>query len=85
MRRYRIEDRHIVDVLVLLAPFLPQVEVDVEVRDPKDAPVVSSAIAGAADAIVTGDRHLLADDDLRAWLTERRIQLLTVVELLELL
>jgi len=59
------------------------VEVDVELRDPDDAPVVGAALAGAADAIVTGDRGLLEDDDLRVWLADKRIELLSVGELLE--
>ena len=70
-------------MLILLSPFLPSIDVRLELRDPDDAPVVASAVAGAAEAIVTGDQHLLADDDLRAWLEERGIEMLTVAELLE--
>lgn len=70
-------------MLVLLAPLLPSIEVRLSLRDPDDAPVVSSAIAGGADAIVTGDRDLLDDEDLRRWLAERGVDLLTVAELLE--
>lgn len=35
-------------------------------RDPKDEPVLATAIDGHADAIVTGDDDLRADDELRA-------------------
>jgi putative PIN family toxin of toxin-antitoxin system len=35
-------------------------------RDPKDHPVLATAIDGDADAIVTGDDDLRADDELRA-------------------
>jgi uncharacterized protein len=35
-------------------------------RDPKDHPVLATAIDGEADAIVTGDADLRADDDLRS-------------------
>jgi putative PIN family toxin of toxin-antitoxin system len=81
--RYRILERHVRDIFILLAPYLPEVEVDVELRDPDDAPVVGAALAGAADAIVTGDRGLLDDADLRVWLADKRIELLSVGELLE--
>ena len=81
-KRCALVDRQIQDILVLLAPYLPEVDVAIEPRDPDDAPVVASAHAGNADMIVTGDRGQL-DDDLRAWLAERRIELLTPAELLE--
>ena len=35
-------------------------------RDPKDHPVLATAIDGRADAIVSGDGDLRADDELRA-------------------
>ena len=53
LRRYRITERDISDVLVLLAPLLPDVDIEVEMHDPSDVPVVSAALAGAADIIVT--------------------------------
>ncbi len=34
-------------------------------RDPKDNPILATAISGRADAIVSGDGDLRADDDLR--------------------
>jgi uncharacterized protein len=34
-------------------------------RDPKDNPVLATAISGRADAIVSGDGDLRADDELR--------------------
>jgi predicted nucleic acid-binding protein len=40
-------------------------------------PVVGAAIAGNATAIATGDRDLLDDADLRSWLQERRIEVVT--------
>jgi predicted nucleic acid-binding protein len=39
--------------------------------------VVEAAVAGRAEMIVTGDRELLDDPDLRAWLIERGIDLVT--------
>jgi putative PIN family toxin of toxin-antitoxin system len=82
LRRYGFTDGDVEDVLVLLGPFLPDVEVTVDIRDPADAPVVSAALAGRAEAIVTGDRDLLDDDDLRHWLAARGVTLLTPAELL---
>ena len=52
-------------------------------RDPRDAPVVAAAIAGHAEVIVTGDRDLLEDEELRAWLTVRDVEVLSPAELLE--
>ncbi len=51
----------------------------VVVEDPKDDVIVETAYDGAADFIVTGDRHLL---DLKIW---RGIKILKVEELLEIL
>jgi predicted nucleic acid-binding protein len=75
--------RHVVATLILLYPALPDVDLDVPVRDLDNAPVVSAPVAGAAEAIVTGGRDLLEDDDLRAWLRERDIELLTPAELFD--
>ncbi len=70
------------DALVLLAPALPDVDVEVELRDPDDAPVIAAALAGSAAAIVTGDRGLLDDAELRKWLGARGVELLEPAELL---
>jgi putative PIN family toxin of toxin-antitoxin system len=83
IRRYGITQRDVEDVLFLLAPLLPSVDIVSPVRDPDDAPVVSAAIHGRADAVVTGDRDLLADEELRDWFTERGIEVLTPVALLQ--
>jgi putative PIN family toxin of toxin-antitoxin system len=83
IRRYGIEERDVEDVLFLLAPFLPSVEIEPALRDPRDAPVVAAAIAGRAQAILTGDRDLLDDEELIGWLAERGIQVLTPAAFLE--
>jgi len=71
------------EVLVLLAPLLPAVDVDVPIRDPDDAPVVASALAGGVEAIVRGDARLLDDPRLKAWLGRRDIEVISPAELLE--
>lgn len=83
MRRYRISERDIADLLTILGPLLPAVEVTVAPRDRTDIPVVATALAGRADAIVTGDRGLLGDDRVRAFLSERAIAVYAPAELLE--
>jgi putative PIN family toxin of toxin-antitoxin system len=52
-------------------------------RDPKDHPVLAAAIAGQADAIVTGDADLRADDELRAQMEQYGVALWGVDSLLE--
>lgn len=71
------------DVMFFLAPSLPRVELDVELRDPDDAPVIAAAVSGGADVIVTGDKDLLEERDLLDWLSDRGITVLTPAELIE--
>ncbi|MFQ4136889.1 putative toxin-antitoxin system toxin component, PIN family [Nodosilinea sp. PGN35] len=54
-------------------------------RDPKDLPVLATAIDGAANIIVSGDNDLRADDALRAAMLEQNIQLLGVQSFLDCL
>jgi putative PIN family toxin of toxin-antitoxin system len=81
--QYDLATTHAFDLLRTFARTLPTVELDVEARDPDDAPVVAAAVAGRADAIVTGDGDLLDDAELRAWLRERGVEVLTPAELLD--
>lgn len=81
--RYLLAATDARDLLRTLARTLPTVDVEVEVRDPKDAPVIAAAVAGRADVIVTGDRDLLGDAGLRAWLTDPGIEALTPAELVD--
>lgn len=82
LERYEVTETDIASVLLLIATQLPEVDVEVDLRDPNDAKVVATAVAGRAEAIVTGDRDLLDDEDLRSWLAVRGIDLLRPAELL---
>lgn len=54
-------------------------------RDPKDLPVLATAIDGEAKVIVSGDDDLRADDRLRATMATYGIQLLGVHSFLKYL
>lgn len=84
-RKYAIDEAERSEILALLEPLLPKVDIDVTPRDPSDAPVVSSALAGGAEAIVTGDADLLGDGALREWLSGQGIRVVSAAELLDLL
>jgi predicted nucleic acid-binding protein len=60
---------------------LLSVEFDVELLDPKHAPVMAGAAAGRAEVIVTGNRDLLGDARLLVWLRGRGIDVLIPAEL----
>ena len=82
LRKYGIVEEDATDLLALLGPALPDVEVSLPVRDADDLPVLASALAGRVDAIVTGARDLLDDARLRALLRERGIEVLAPPALL---
>jgi putative PIN family toxin of toxin-antitoxin system len=52
-------------------------------RDPRDEPVLAAAIDGYADAIVTGDADLRADDELRVAMDLYGVELWGVDTLLQ--
>ncbi|MEH2390823.1 MAG: hypothetical protein V7K21_03835 [Nostoc sp.] len=54
-------------------------------RDPKDLPVLATAIDGKAEIIGSGDNDLRADDDLRGVMASYSIQLLGVHSFLKYL
>jgi putative PIN family toxin of toxin-antitoxin system len=83
LRDYEISPEDVHDLLGLLAPDLPSVEVAVALRDRDDVAVVAAAVAGRAEAIVTGDHDLLDNDELRDWLQERGVAVLSPAELVE--
>lgn len=82
VRKYMVEEPDFKEIMDILAPLLPHLDITFPIRDPKDFPVVASAIVGHADAIVTGDDDLLDDAPLRALLAEKGIEVLTPGETL---
>lgn len=54
-------------------------------RDPKDLPVLATAIDGQAQVIVSGDDDLRADEVLRQAMEEYHIKLLGAVSFMEVL
>jgi uncharacterized protein len=52
-------------------------------RDPKDHPVLATAIDGQANAIVSGDDDLRADDELRSAMAGYGVQLWGVQSILD--
>lgn len=63
-----IDDHDVQELLELLelrGEFIVVKTTPPRCRDPKDEPVLATAIDGQDDAIVTGDDDLRADDDLR--------------------
>ncbi len=77
-----VTESDVAEVVMLLGPLLPDVEVDPPLRDPDDAPVVAAALAGAANVIVTGDADLLKDEAMRGWLVERGVEVVSPSEML---
>lgn len=76
--RHRIREQ---DVAVLLeelrqfGTFVVPVTTPPLCRDPKDNPVLAAAIDGHADAIVSGDADLRADEQLRQEMARFGVQL----------
>jgi len=85
LARYELDDDVVGAILELVWPGMPRVGIQAVLRDVDDRIVVEAAVAGAADAIVTGDKSLLDAADLVAWLAHRGISVITPADLLELL
>ena len=84
----RIDRAHALRLEVQLKERAEWVEVSTvppNCRDPKDLPVLATAIDGKANIIISGDDDLRADEVLRAAMTARGIQLLGVNSFLSLL
>jgi uncharacterized protein len=64
------------------ADWVEVVTVPPHCRDPKDLPVLATALDGSADIIVSGDDDLRADDLLRTMMASQGVQLLGVTSFL---
>lgn len=74
-RRYGVRGAELHELLEIMKPLLPMVEMETPLRGP-DSPVLTAAIARRAEIIVSGDQDL-HDKPVRVWLSERRIEVLT--------
>ncbi len=66
----------------LIVPIQP--EQSIVTRDPDDDLIIATAVAGQADVICTRDKHF-RDPAVQSYCTARGIQIMTDVELLEVL
>ena len=83
-RRISSQDaRLLIEQLRFRAEMVVPTTVPPRCRDPKDHPVLAAAIDGHADAIVTGDADLRADDELRHQMQQYGVALWGVDTLLE--
>ena len=82
--RINAEDaERLLEQLRFRAEMVDPVSVPPQCRDPKDHPVLSTAIDGNADASVPGDADLRADDELRTAMERHGVALWGVDRLLE--
>ena len=89
-QRPRLRDRihpkdveRLLEQLRLRGEWVEPTTVPPRCRDPRDHPVLATAIDGQVDAIITGDADLRADDELRTAMGERGVALWGVDALLE--
>ena len=73
----------LLEQLRLRSEWVEPVTVPPGCRDPKDHPVLATAIDGHADAIITGDADLRADDRLRTAMGQHGVELWGVDRLFE--
>ena len=89
-QRPRLRDRinpedvdRLLEQLRLRGEWVEPTTVPPHCRDPKDHPVLATAIDGRADAIISGDADLRADDELRTAMGQYSVALWGVDRLLE--
>ena len=89
-QRPRLRDRinpedaeRLLEQLRLCGEWVEPTTVPPRCRDPKDHPVLATAIDGRADAIISGDADLRADDELRTAMRQYGVALWGVDGLLE--
>lgn len=82
LARYGISAGDIEEVVGLLGPLLPRIDVTTPLRDLDDLRVVEETVAGGADAVITGDADLLDDAAVMRWLADRDVEVLTAAEAL---
>lgn len=80
LARYAIDEQMLAMLLELIWPALPDVDLEVDLRDPADGIVVEAAVAGRADVLVSGDRDLVDDAGLIDWLARRGIEVVDPAE-----
>jgi len=71
------EARDYLALIRLRLPLLTPLKVSLELRDPDDALVLGTALAGRVSHLVTGDRDLLEDTKLVSWMRERGITVIS--------
>jgi len=83
-QRINVRDAHLlIEQLRFRSEMVEPTTVPPRCRDPKDHPVLAAAIDGRADAIVTGDADLRADDELRDQMQRYGVALWGIDSLLE--
>lgn len=83
-RRIDAEDaERLLEQLYLRGEMVDLTTVPPRCRDPQDHPVLATAIDGHAEAIVTGDDDLRADEELRTAMNQYDVALWGVDSLLE--
>lgn len=75
----------LLEQLELRGEFVTLTTIPPRCRDPKDHPVLATAIDGQADAIITGDDDLRADDELRRAMADYGVELWGVQTLVDTL
>ena len=77
-----VQARALVEQLHWRGQWVEATAVPPRCRDPKDHPVLATAISGQADAIVSGDGDLRADDELRQQMLKLGVKIWGVETLL---